>query len=407
VGLWVESDRGFSTDRDYKDMMKNAARIKCTVVMAFNSIANCLLGALFFAGNAHGALIDQPITYTYKNGGKLNTLSFPFVRVQEPIVAFRINNFLHLTVLEISPPSDAVLGPVPLPVEDGIAMNYATIESLGAQITNDRRVISVGYVSRGRGNSFEDRTRYEFDSNTGRVLLKEELLTPEGKELIAKRVWAERKARIKRELSRLSDLAASPKKISRSGDSREIIGDKIELYEECLEKFSGSGAESIDIHNPGIMNVVDGGLRFSQPACSGQAIDDLQGFQNVLAAAQLKPYLSKYGRYILLGERDYTIAPINPYAQVFRGTIGGAPITLYLGSDSVQVDPNFQNARYYYNKYGKVIPLAVARNDDVYEFTETESAERPKPVFRFRMTGSKLTGKWHGSGKVLDFSAAP
>jgi hypothetical protein len=157
-------------------------------------------------------VIDKPVTYSYKNNGEIVNFSFPFVQVQDSLVAFRINNFLHLTVLEIAPPSGVVAGPVSLPVASGIAMNYAAIESLGANKTNGGRVIDTGYVSRGRGNSFEDTTRYEFDSRTGRVLLKEEILTSEGKESIARRVLAERMARVKKELSRLSGLLISQKK---------------------------------------------------------------------------------------------------------------------------------------------------------------------------------------------------
>jgi hypothetical protein len=389
-------------------MWKLPEKEKCKVKRTCISIAAYMFASLFSAANANGVdVMDKPITYTYKNDGGNVALSFPFLQMNTPLVQFRINNFLHLIALQIAPPSDATEAPVPLPYTDGIAVNYATTRSVGVALTNGGRVASTGYAVQGWGLPFEDTRRYEFDFNTGRILVKEEFLTPAGKKWISRHVLAERKARIRKEMSRLSHLLAPPKKSSRLDDTPEIIDAKMGIYAECLEKLSTIGPDNVDLHDPGTMHVIDGGLRFTRSACSELSIDDLGPFQDVLAAAQLKPYLSNYGRYILLGGNGGGIAPINPYAQVYRGTVGSVPITLFLGSDSVPEGTDFMNARYYYNNEKRVIELNVSLSGDVVELTETESKQRPKPVFRFTRTEARLKGEWRGDGKVFDFAAAP
>ena len=79
-----------------------------------------------------------------------------------------------------------------------------------------------------------------------------------------------------------------------------------------------------------------------------------------------------------------------------------------MGSSSPHgCDKPFSRAEYYYDKYRSVINLSVARKGDLFELTETDSKETPKPVFSFRIKGEKLVGQWRGAGKTYYFEAGP
>lgn len=363
----------------------------------------CGLAAwLSVAGAA--SFVDQPLTYSYTHHDEILKISFPFLQADDPLVAKRINNFLHLTVLHVAPPDRFNAGEIQIP--PARVGGFAMMKSDGIALLNSDRVVSVGIVTTGANDSVDYSTSYEFDTRTGRFLVKEELLTPAGLNALARGLAKERRATIHKEIQRLKGLMGAKEKKS----DAVRIQQSIEIYEDCLERrFSNDRSDPNKAL--GVMLLGDGFLSFSSGQCasrSATALDDLGDFANKLSAEELKPYLSSFGKYILLGQGDGLIVPINPYAQIFRGKINrNIPLTLYLGSPNPSALPEFRSAKYYYDKYRTVINLSVKRKDDLFELMETDSKETPKPVLSFKVKGDRLVGEWRGRGKVYSFDAAP
>jgi hypothetical protein len=345
--------------------------------------------------------VDHPVTYSYAAHGEKTKISFPFVQADDSTTMERINNFLHLTVLGIAPPAASTNAEMSISREN--VGGYAGMQSDGVKLLNSGRVLSVGIVTTGANDSIDERTSYEFDSRAGRYLVKEELLTPAGLNALARRLIKERRLKIQK---KIRQLQASKNGWRKGGGSSEREG-LIELYENCREQRFGK--DNTDTQQIGVMVIGEGYLAFNVSACGGRSAVSMDEELGVnLTAEQLKPYLSTYGAYILSGQGNGSVPAVNRYAQIFRGKINqNISITLYLGSPYPAVMPHQIEAKYYYEKYRKVIKLSVTSKGDFFALSEIESRETPKPTLNFKMIGGKLTGQWRGGGKAYSFDAQP
>lgn len=178
-----------------------------------------------------------------------------------------------------------------------------------------------------------------------------------------------------------------------------------------MDRFDERALKS-GIELPGVGVLGDRYIAFGVSACSSQvnaALDNLGNFENKLSAEELRPYLSGYGKYIFFGEGDGGKSAINFYGQIFRGKINGnIPVTFYLATEYPAIgNVRDQSAKYYYDKYRTVINLSVGRKGDLFELTEVDSKESPKPVLSFKVKGGRLVGEWRGGRKTYSFEAAP
>lgn len=231
---------------------------------------------------------------------------------------------------------------------------------------------------------------------------------PNGIRELAKCLYKERMSRIAKEIRRLKTLSSSGKKIP----DPNRINSSVQLYEQCLDERFRPNVLKSSSEFPGASTLGDGYITFSMAGCSSQAdadLDELGDFNNKLGAEELRPYLSAYGKYIFLGEADGSITVKNPYGQIFCGKINGnIPVTLYLGpADPTPNARPFAEAKYYYDRYRKIINLSAVRQDDSFLLTETDSKETTKPVLSFKVKGQELVGQWRGGGRVYSFVAAP
>lgn len=320
------------------------------------------------------SFVDQPLTYSYKDHDELVKISFPFVQSVDPLVANRINNFLHLTILGVAPPDR--FNEDEIQIQPGRSSRHSMMKSDSITLLNSDRIVSVGIVTTGDNDSIDYSTSYAFDTRTGRFLVKEELLTLTGLNTLARRLAKERRSSVEKEIQRLKGLMHTKKKHSDAIRTQQSM----EIYEDCIERrFSNDKFDPNE--ELGAMVVGDGFLSFSSSQCasrSATSLDSLGDFTNKLNAEELKPYLSSFGKYILLGQGDGSITAINPYGQIFRGKINhNIPFTLYLGSPYPSAVPQFRSAKYYYDKYRTVINLSVKRKGDLFELTEKNSKETP------------------------------
>ena len=378
-------------------------------MFAKNIVRFSLFGsALLLSGTCLGATFnDTPIKYASKNNmGERVELTIPFVTTENQQVADRINNFLHIQLLNTLPPGKEGTTAKTALIE--LESPLESMEPISSGLLNGERqyAIAVGIEGCGAYCSYGEH-HFDFDARTGRVITPAELLSESGKKALAVLVQKNNARLLRNEIARLEKVW---KKGSKERD-KETIAEQIELYERCLaERYTKSGS-SYDFHLkfPSNIRILDGALSFDSGTCSvhaNRAIDDLGNLVLTLKAAQLSTYLNDYGKYILLGEGTGAVTEINPYAQVFRGKINGnTPITLMLTDSAEGI--YYPSSRYFYDKHRKAIELKVKRKKDLTEMTELDSKGTPAATISFRKEGNKLLGQWRGAGKTLPFEAAP
>ena len=140
---------------------------------------------------------------------------------------------------------------------------------------------------------------------------------------------------------------------------------------------------------------------------SDRALDDLGPFSHTMNAGQLRPHLSDYGKYVLLGDGDGLAPATGKHARYFSGTIDGTiPMTLYMGNalhDGNATD--FDSAHYFYDKTRKRINLAFKRTGSRFELAESDDKNAAGAVLRFELKGDTLVGQWSSNGKTFPFQA--
>lgn len=361
-----------------------------------------LLGsALLFSGTCLGATFsDMPLKYANKNnmGGKTE-LTIPFISTEDQQVADRINNFLHIHLLNTLPPAkeDAAKKTALLELE----FPLESMEPASSGLVNGQRQYAIAVNTEGCGAyCSSSEIHIDFDTRSGRVITPVELLSESGKKALGALLQKDSLRRLRTEIARLEKLLAKGTK----QHNKEVIAQQLELYEHCLEARNGKPGNYL-----GSIRILDGALSFDIGPCSAhvnQALDDLGNLVMTFKAPQLTAYLSNYGKYILLGEGTGNIDDINPYAQVFRGKINGnMPITLMLTSNAEGI--SYPSSRYFYDRHRKAIGLSVERKKDVTELIESDSKGNTTASISYRRAGNKLLGQWRGGGKTLTFEAAP
>jgi hypothetical protein len=166
--------------------------------------------------------------------------------------------------------------------------------------------------------------------------------------------------------------------------------DKIALYEDCLAERTGASYRKRV--GTGVMAVEAKGVRFEQGRCSNhamRALDDLDGFSQHYASAQLRTWLTPYGAAVLLGEATAT-APTSPFGQVLQGSIGARlPVTLRLESPN---DDGSVSGTYFYDRF----------RNGLLELAESDG----RGHLRLKVDSDSLVGEWSGN-TVLPMRLAP
>jgi len=345
-------------------------------------------------GGAQAASLNvQTLT---RQADKTADQKFPFVQSEDARVATRINQWLFLESFEI---------PAPVRAADGLravsGQQWQNMPELGYTVLrNDARLLSLRIEGEGCGAYCEPFTyAHAFDAATGRHLEVQDLFTPQGLQALIGKIDANNAATLRKEIASLQKAKKAPR--SRDGRSADDYGASIDLYEDCLSRRD---VEYRKIEGAGRMEIETGAVLFAQGRCSNhamRALDDIGGFSTRFPASQLKPWLTGYGRMLLLGEGNAP-APTSPFGQVLRGTIDGRlPITLRLpqtrGGDG-QV-----NAVYFYDRYRTPISVSGQYRNGVLELEESESKAR----LRLKPEGTTLRGDWHSDQKTLPVVLTP
>ena len=353
-----------------------------------------MVASLAWSLGAHAASLNvQPLSHRTDASA---VQKFPFVQSEDTRLATRINHWLFLETFEI---------PAPARAADGLRgvdpQTWQSMPGLGYTVLrNDARVLSLRIEGEGCGAYCEDFAyAHAFDATTGRHLEAADLFTPQGLQAIVGKIGASNAATLRKEIASLKKARKTPR--PKDGPSVDDLEAAIGLYEDCLS--SRADAEYRKIAGAGRMEIEAGAVLFAQDRCSNhamRALDDIGDFSTRIPASQLGPWLTGYGRTLLLGEGNAP-APTSPFGQVLRGTIDGKlPVTLRLPpiGDGQQV-----NAVYFYDRYRTPIPVSGPYKDGVLTLDEPES----KAQLRLKSEGLALRGEWISGQKTLPLVLAP
>jgi hypothetical protein len=389
-------------------------------------ILAAILSFGFFSTSVHSATFEnKPIKYSFstENSGKFE-MEFPFVILENKIASDRINLFLHQAILHTLPPEKYSGERIDFGFSD-----YSDLSLAGIQLMREGRVLSVTVTVEGCGAYCESSdSQFEFDTRTGRVLTINEIIKKDSISKIAKTVA---KANSKKIKNFLVQLEKNKEKINKQknikdkhtvdGRDLEEVEGQIAMYEQCLENYNPEKEFSFygKYSDPGQMTIGDLGISFSQGKCSNhamRALDDLWELVHTIKNEDMRPYLTDYGKYIVLGEGSGEVPAINPYSQLYRGKIGNKiDIIMHLGNLNKKDGDGDYSAlndyKYFYTKYRKPIELELLKKSENGEFVLTEHRSEADgstfAKFTFKIKNGKLVGQWSSKDKTYPFEAVP
>jgi hypothetical protein len=371
-----------------------------------------LFACIAAASPARVAAAPSPIevrTITYKG-------SLPYAESGDARRDARINNRIFLDMAEQPAParySDGIKEPKE---QDGPQGNSDFSFSV---LRNDDRILALEINAEGCGAYCENySTQYNFDVATGRMIFASDIFTPAGGATLLKQNLAKRLTEYSTAIAGLNrDAAANRKKKGvaapwpqprpdgEQDDEEERIVSTIGMYESCMESMRSPDYGKYYKLADTSLKIEGKSVTFMYGRCSNhalRALDDVDDQKVTYRIADLAPYFTAYGKYLLMSGPQ--AAPrAEPYRQILQGRVGQAAITLQLSGRN---DDNSLSGSYFYDKYRKPIALSGKVNGNVIELTESESSDTPKPLIRATIRSDKLEGQWIGK-KTLDFRAAP
>ena len=263
-------------------------------------------------------------------------------------------------------------------------------------LRNDGKVLSLSIDKEGCGAYCESySTYYNFDAQTGRSIGLTDLLTTEAWETLKKQLVNERQEQIKKAIADLNQ------RIKKEKDPDGDYAGMVQQYEECAPLIADPAyaSKTFSINSKSVM--------FIRERCSNhasRALDDLGDFANAHDFNSLKPYLTGYGKALLLNEGNAD-APKSPLKQVLHGTLGGKqPITVLLTED--ESTPQSVTGFYFYDKYRQKIALTGTYQGDTLTLTEADAEGKTVATIKLNSVQDGLKGEWVGKTK-LSFEAAP
>lgn len=356
---------------------------------------------LFSAGLAQASddVSVRSLTFAGKNSrGEVagpDEVKMPFVKMANAKIAAKINDQLFIGQFNVMAPEKpgSVIG----------AADHIDLASLSTQdfsvAMNSQRVLTIAFDGEGCGAYCEAyATYYSFDIRNGHLITADDLLTPSGMRALDARMKKERIGKYKQQLALLhAQLKASQSK--RGVKIKVDIGDlndRIAMNEDCLQQAgvpdgdSGMGPFAFNT-----IELADDAFRITRYRCSNHAshaLDDVDDVTLAIAYKDMRPYLTSYGKALLLNEGD-TMPADSPFGQLLRGHLGGnIAITMLLRK---QLD-NSVEGFYFYDKYRTPISVGGLVNGNELELNEADGNGTEGAKMKLTVSGAHVKGRWVG-----------
>jgi hypothetical protein len=325
-------------------------------------------------------------------------VTMPFIQADDPAVAANINDRLYIDLAgTLAPRKPGKHLAVTETIGMGTASQSFTI------LRQDERILSIGFEAEGCGAYCENyHSYYSFEAATGRLLVFSDLFTRDGMRQLRARMIKER-LRLYR-LQAAEHQKALDKLVKQKGPKTEEaikdLEDRIDLNNDCAARVRAPeemaysvptlfGYYSYQIHEKKIVLIAS---RCSNHAM--RALDEVAEVSLSFPYESLGPYLTAYGKSLLLGEGS--ARPDSFYGQILRGRVGGSPVVMMLNNAS----GNTVSGTYFYEKYNKQIGLSGQVKGNSLTLAEGNESS-PKAAIHLTVSGKQLKGYWKGN-KQLD-----
>ncbi|MES2756301.1 MAG: hypothetical protein V4693_02915 [Pseudomonadota bacterium] len=320
------------------------------------------------------------------------SVTMPFIRSDDAALAARINDALFLGELGMlarrNPGQFVTAGAGIEPMSQGF-----TVDGEGGP------VLSINFQIEGCGAYCETyHSVHNFDTASGRRVNDVDLVTAPGMRELARQMMM---TRLSAYTIQLADLAARLK-AEKQRDVRADLEERIALNGECAdmerEKLADESglAQAFSYYT---QQHAGQALVLTSGRCSNhamRALDDVGDVTMPVPYAKLRPWLTGYGKALLLGEG--TARASGMYRQLLRGHINGIiPITMQLANER----GNSVNGVYLYDKVGKPIKLVGKREGNELTLMERLGEEETAgATIKLVVTGSQLKGQWIGKKQL-------
>jgi hypothetical protein len=284
---------------------------------------------------------------------------------------------------------------------------------------NDDRVLTIAFDNEGCGAYCENyNTYFSFDLKDGTVLTAANLFTPAGLQALSVRLRQEQITRYSQQLATLGkELKAARAKGSKQAmqDATSDLEERIELNQNCLEGQRSLAKEANGQQAPvrpfgnSEFEVAAKAFKLTAGRCSNhamRALDDVGDVTLSLPYPTLAPWLSAYGRSVLLGEGSAAPAE-RVYGQLLRGTLGGkTAITMLLEKE----EGDGVSGAYFYDKFRRPIALSGTRRGSTLELKEqVDDKPESDATLSLTISGDELRGQWasKAANKQFELRLAP
>lgn len=219
---------------------------------------------------------------------------FPFIKAKSSTVSNRINNTLCSDFLDVD--RSKIKKSIFENVWPGEENPMGRLHDISYEVLqNSNRIFSISISAEGCGAYCEGFTRYyNFDLQTGKQFLLEDLLTADGKKLLLESINKQKKETLEHKI-RLAKETLRKKGSSLSEEDKEYYKEMIELYNNCLErKYSSFEYAQFSLQQKTLVVL---GERCS--AHVNRNVDELGDFEYGFSLANWKKYFSSYGLSLL------------------------------------------------------------------------------------------------------------
>jgi len=313
----------------------------------------------------------------------------PYVTGGAPGVAQRINAAVWKAMLD-GAAAPATPGSTWTPPADKLPQGTTSLQYTAQVVpAGNPRVLALAFSGEGCGAYCEDFTAtHLFDLRDGRELSLGDLLTVDGFAAVGHRVDAERRRAYQKQLR---ELRAAMTSAHKGGGGDDDDDERRTFIQTCLEQVASEPSTPGWLVGEDVALDGHGGLVLTKGRCSNhamRALDDAGEIVTRVPAADLRPWLTPYGRAVLLQDGDAP-APAAGFGQrELHGRLAGMPITMALGP----LRAGAQEAGHYvYDKIRTPIALTVSRDGDQIRATEQTASQG---VFDLTIAGGSLVGTW-------------
>ena len=318
-----------------------------------------------------------------------SVLNFPVVNGQNQTAANRINHAMLESLFgdgwlgsNMVPPINPKDYLKVVPEDDLFRLGYLEYRIL----RNDNSVFSIKFDFEGCGAYCEHSDLpLAFDATTGRRLQSMDLFSAAGRKALFRTIKTQNQAAIRKQLA-LSQRAKPTK-----NRTQDELDQATSMYQSCLQESS--------YDYTGAMHFLSDAIVFIHGRCSNHAmlaLDDLGDLRNRFTYERLSPWLTAYGRALLLGEGAGG-QPTWPFGQVFHGTMGDkTPITMYLRDRDDDITDKYSavSGHYFYDRYRKPIALNGNWSNGKLSMKESDGDKPPHATITLIVNPNGLQGEW-------------